>query len=699
MMSLKSGLVAESTWALDTLNILLHDDRTVGFFYLKHHHSLLQTLIDHFKKALLAIFEENFEILPKYLPGREGAEPVPCTTEGQVKVEEARVAECLFRANEMDYDVLSDTKSAAATVGSDRGEKAEIEELANGSTVPVASVFSFGRMKLGKSDDLSHIRNPSIHDDLFHPSEDGGPEIMPENERRALERKSKLQRIDQTPVAELLHREALLSQVPLHRFGRLGRSPRRREKSFLEDIQIREEILKELEGDRRTESDSKTAECESKKRDLTSSQSNGNGSSKTTGPNSKATKDSPKSPALLTEESEVYKKEPLPLWSVSPVRELLQGRCLCISNILRSLSFIPGNDLEFSQNPGILILLGRLLTLHHCHLLRSKERHIHTVVDVKHKEDAIVSDTRGVRVASNREENKKLCAVNGETTPPHKEEEKMECVADEEENIAAPCKENEHVADLGRQEEPTHLAYKDYWWWECLEVLRENTLVILSNISGQLDLSLFPESISYPIVDGLLHWAVCPCAHAVDPLPETAMVSSLSPQRLVLETLAKMSISEVNVDFILATPPLMRLDLLFSHLVQFIGQKKHPVMRQFALVLLSNMAQGNESASRLVGQQKMVVFLLLECIEIAEHASCMSGGQLVGGHNPDDPNSLSVAMLRRAATTLHCLSKVPTNRTAFLPYRDRMLYLATSQYVEPSVSSILMDMLFELGKL
>lgn len=34
MMSLKSGLLAESTWALDTINILLYDDATVGSFSL-----------------------------------------------------------------------------------------------------------------------------------------------------------------------------------------------------------------------------------------------------------------------------------------------------------------------------------------------------------------------------------------------------------------------------------------------------------------------------------------------------------------------------------------------------------------------------------------------------------------------------------------------------------------------------------------
>lgn len=33
-MSLKSGLLAESTWALDTINILLYDDSTVATFNL-----------------------------------------------------------------------------------------------------------------------------------------------------------------------------------------------------------------------------------------------------------------------------------------------------------------------------------------------------------------------------------------------------------------------------------------------------------------------------------------------------------------------------------------------------------------------------------------------------------------------------------------------------------------------------------------
>lgn len=44
MMSLKSGLLAESTWALDTINILLYDDSTVASFNLSQVHKNSQKI-------------------------------------------------------------------------------------------------------------------------------------------------------------------------------------------------------------------------------------------------------------------------------------------------------------------------------------------------------------------------------------------------------------------------------------------------------------------------------------------------------------------------------------------------------------------------------------------------------------------------------------------------------------------------------
>ena len=60
-MALKSGLLAESTWAIDTLNILLFDDSTLGYFNLTHLPGLVEALLEHFRRCLIEMFGETFE--------------------------------------------------------------------------------------------------------------------------------------------------------------------------------------------------------------------------------------------------------------------------------------------------------------------------------------------------------------------------------------------------------------------------------------------------------------------------------------------------------------------------------------------------------------------------------------------------------------------------------------------------------------
>ena len=57
MMSLRSGLLAESCWALDVLNILLFDDTTVAYFGLAHMPGLLDVLLEHFRRSLADMFD------------------------------------------------------------------------------------------------------------------------------------------------------------------------------------------------------------------------------------------------------------------------------------------------------------------------------------------------------------------------------------------------------------------------------------------------------------------------------------------------------------------------------------------------------------------------------------------------------------------------------------------------------------------
>jgi AT-rich interactive domain-containing protein 1 len=61
MMSLRSGLLAESCWALDVLNVLLFDDASVAYFGLGNLPGLLDVLLEHFRRSLADMFDETSE--------------------------------------------------------------------------------------------------------------------------------------------------------------------------------------------------------------------------------------------------------------------------------------------------------------------------------------------------------------------------------------------------------------------------------------------------------------------------------------------------------------------------------------------------------------------------------------------------------------------------------------------------------------
>ena len=56
VMSLRSGLLAESTWALDALNVLLYDDNAFVYFGLGNMPGLFEAVLEHWRAALIAMF-------------------------------------------------------------------------------------------------------------------------------------------------------------------------------------------------------------------------------------------------------------------------------------------------------------------------------------------------------------------------------------------------------------------------------------------------------------------------------------------------------------------------------------------------------------------------------------------------------------------------------------------------------------------
>uniref|UniRef100_A0A4W4EIP3 ARID domain-containing protein n=1 Tax=Electrophorus electricus TaxID=8005 RepID=A0A4W4EIP3_ELEEL len=331
-------------------------------------------------------------------------------------------------------------------------------------------------------------------------------------------------------------------------------------------------------------------------------------------------------------EEEPWCPDETPLSTVASWQDSLAKRCVCISNIVRSLSFIPGNDKEMSRHAGLVLILGRLLLLHHEHPERKR------------------------------------------SVPTYERDE----LPKEEEGLAS-----------GRDE----------WWWDCLTVLRENTMVTLANIAGQLDLSVYPESICLPVLDGLIHWMVCPSAEAHDPFLSVGPHSPLSPWRLVLESLCKLSVQDGNVDLILATPPLGRQEKLFGVLVRQVGERKQQAYREMAVAVLTNLTRGDCSAARGIAVQRSSIGNLIGFLEdgitmTQYHQNPHS--LLHMGHPPMDQPSVN--MMCRAAKALLELAKVEENKPEFVLYESRLLDIAISTVLNTSVVAIVCEVLFQLGK-
>ena len=319
-----------------------------------------------------------------------------------------------------------------------------------------------------------------------------------------------------------------------------------------------------------------------------------------------------------------------PFVNMTDTQESSIRRLISVSNIIRSLSYVNGNDDDLAGSPGLLLILGKLLLF----------KHEHPVTD--HSEFRLAQEDSEVG-----------CQVATSTSE---------------------------------------------WWWDGVRAARENVLVALANISGQLNLTRYQENIALPILNGLLHWLVCQSSEARDPLPTAPEKYALSAKRLALETLAKMSITEGNVDLILATPPTSRLHLVFKELVKAIAIKSSIPVREFAIVLLDNLARG-ENTSLHIASQKPCIANVIAFLEEAESSTAKYvsvGGVVQPGLSAEDVCGTSVNMLRRAADILLCLAKVRENRRLFVPFTDRLLALSTSQMMDTSVLGILSAVMFEL---
>ncbi|XP_026196401.1 AT-rich interactive domain-containing protein 1B-like isoform X2 [Anabas testudineus] len=581
MMSLKSGLLAESTWALDTINILLYDDGTVGSFSLTQLPGFLELIVEYYRRCLIQIFG----ILEEYEVGAGTQKTRPDAPEEEDEV-----------TKEFDgrsVEEMEETSPLTAAPNISRKE-----EMIDGK----AGVKEEAEVKEEQAE--PRPQQASKYDKLPVKVEERG-----EKWEEVEERWAELSRPNGF-ISGLLHWKAgggdSTTHIQTHFEPPTGvfSPPNPAEREGGGGVRRREEAEKNQPGGEETPPETQQGS-----------------SSEVKGQRSPV-----QSPiSQLEDEPRCWDEAPLSV--AESWQDALAKRCVCISNIVRGLSFVPGNDADMSRHPGLVLILGRLVLLHHHHPCRKR-------------------------------------------APP----------------------------TYQREEEQGLACSRDEWWWDCLAALRENTLVTLANISGQLDLSLYPESICLPILDGLLHWVVCPSAEAQDPFSSAGGFSSLTPQRLVLECLCKLSIQDCNVDLLLATPPFSRQQKLFSTLVRLVGERKSQVCREMAVAVLSNLAQGDPTAARAIALQKGSVGTLIGFLEdsVAMAQYQQSPHSLLHAAAPPEPPSVN--MMCRAAKALLAMARMEENRAEFVLYESRLLDISLSAALSSSVAAIMCEVLFKIGR-
>ena len=339
-------------------------------------------------------------------------------------------------------------------------------------------------------------------------------------------------------------------------------------------------------------------------------------------------------------EDECFTRDESSLFLVDDSQDSLARRVVALSNIFRSLSFLPSNETELAKNSTLLVIVGKLLLLHHDHPLRTSHQKNY-----------------------DREEDLDFASVDSLATG---------------------------VGGGGK--------YETDWWWDTLLLLRENVLVLMANIAGQLDLSIYSEEVVRPLIDGLLHWAICPSAQSQDPFSSFGphSTSLLSPQRLSLEALCKLLVMDANMDLILATPPFSRLEKLVNFLTRSLCRTEDQVLREFAINLLYYLSAADSGMARLIALHNNSLALLVSFVEQAEANALAVASQHGIQALRENPESMgtSLDMLRRAASTLFHVSRHPDSRPLLAKLEQRLLALVMSQIMDQSVAALLSKSLY-----
>ncbi|CAF0989298.1 unnamed protein product [Adineta ricciae] len=562
LMSLRAGLLAETTWALDTINIMLSDDQTHTYFRLKQMPGLLQAIIDNYLKCLTELFDE-------------------------LKVEhESQLQENQHESNQEQASVIYRIESNCLNKYQRKYSRAQdikyehvYDQQGNLKSNPESIV------DLQNTDDLCYIQT---HFDPLHVDD------------RYYENLHHSHHSDSTISSEEHDQEPTKTSVKRLKSLESDMSPNYNEE-FLQHYKRKFQFDEDYSSSTNTDLNAHM--------NVNNQQENAS--------------------AIFTRYSFGY--------------DQTSSRCICISSILRNLSFIPGNDIELVKYQTLIHLLARLLLLRH---------------------------------------NVKTTATSSDN-----DQSLIDCQSKNENSTILPS----------------------FSWSECLINIRENTLVTLTNIAGVLIFDSLDSDLINQLIDGLLHWSTCYSDEAMDPIQSPY----LSAQRLSIEILTKLSIHEMNMDFILATPPVQRISSLFRILTDWLNvdemntQNSHVnrsqtyTQREFAIVLLNALLRCDSNVTSIITHIPYTISLLINFLEDYERKTNELNTRYGSDYVLRISNTQQAEqflfttndMLKRAANCLLLIAHQSENTKLMKKYEDRILNLSISNIIDRNVGRILTDIL------
>lgn len=343
-------------------------------------------------------------------------------------------------------------------------------------------------------------------------------------------------------------------------------------------------------------------------------------------------------------EVELAWPRPTALSPKSKAMEELGHRALALSNILRGFSFVPGSDALMARNEALLFIIGRFMRLNvNEHKISSKRPGIIVDASDLNKEPTVLTDDE--------------------------KRAKEKSVLDEVDATTA------QMVETANQ-------------------LRDDAFVMLTHMSVSLNLFELPDAIAYPIYDGLLRWATSRVPEATD----STTPAPVSPRDYSLEIMCKMVVIERNVDMFLSTGSWSRVEQFVHILSRLLTMNEETHYREFAIVILNALCIASEAVCYICAMETSTISHLILFIDSADqnmHQVMQAHGMAALRDNPELMGT-SVGMLRRAASMLRLLVKVPKAYKIYMKHQTRLLQFTMSQLMDSRVAGMVADTLYEI---